>query len=41
MTRLDDHGKDLSDFVLLMRIEIPQDVWVELEYYEVVAANES
>ena len=41
MTRLDDHGKDLSNFVLLMRIEIPQDVWVELEHYEVVAANES
>lgn len=41
MTRLDNHGENLTDLVLLMRVEVPQNVGIELKDKQIVAANES
>ena len=35
----DNHGENLADFVLLMRVEISKDEWVELDYDQVVTSN--
>lgn len=41
MASLNDHGENLTDLVLLMRVEVPQDVGVELEDDQAVAADET
>lgn len=41
VARLDDHGEDLADFVLLMRVQIAQNERVELKDEQVVSANQA
>ncbi len=41
MTAFDDHGKDFTDFVFLMRLQVTQDVRVELKKQELMTTNHS
>ena len=41
MACFDNHGENLANFVLLVRVEISQYEWVELDYDQVVASDES
>lgn len=41
VARLNNHGENLTDFVLLMGVQVPQNVGVELEDDQVVAADET
>ena len=41
MTRLNNHRKDLSNLVLLMRVQVPQDERIELQDDQVVSSDEA